>query len=90
VTQAENENITCFIVNRSLTQPAEITVNLRDFGSFNAARHLELHHDNLNAINTEAAPNTVAPVEKEITPPTQGALTFHLQPASWNVIRLIR
>ena len=44
-----------------------------------------LHHDDVNAVNTELAPNTVAPTQHPEAPFTG---EIRLGRASWNVIQL--
>ncbi len=82
----ENEDgaLTIFAVNRSLTEDALLQLDLRAFGDLAFASHSVMHHDDMKAVNTEAAPNTVLP---QNTAPqlTDGAV--RLPAASWNVLR---
>ena len=83
---AEDGSVTIFAVNRDLAEAAELTCDLRSFGSFGKASHSVLHHDDMKAVNTELAPDTVKPAEVPIDL-KDGKII--LPAASWNVIRLI-
>ena len=84
-TLAEDGSVTIFAVNRDLSEDALLTLDLRAFGDFAACTHTVLHHDDVKAVNTETAPDTVRPVERALVM-EDGAV--RLPAASWNVIRL--
>ena len=50
--------------------------------------HLVLTHEDLEAVNTETAPDTVVPSVSNATKLDQGHLETVLGKHSWNVIRL--
>ena len=81
----ENGGVTIFAVNRDLTEDACLSVDLRAFKSFTRMKQTTLHHDDVNAVNTELAPNTVAPTQHPEAPFTD---EIRLGRASWNVIQL--
>ena len=81
----ENGGVTIFAVNRDLTEDACLSVDLRAFKSFTRMKQTTLHHDDVNAVNTELAPNTVAPTQHPEAPFTG---EIRLGRASWNVIQL--
>ena len=81
----ENGGVTIFAVNRDLTEDACLSVDLRAFKSFTRMKQTTLHHDDVNAVNTELAPNTVAPTQHPEAPFTS---EIRLGRASWNVIQL--
>ncbi|MDD3336094.1 MAG: alpha-N-arabinofuranosidase [Eubacteriales bacterium] len=81
-------DVTIFAVNRDLKEPLELSADLRAFGKLQVAEHIVLHHDDVNAINTEEAPNTVAPVTKVDGTMDDGKLSISIPALSWNVIRL--
>lgn len=81
----ENGGVTIFAVNRDLTEDACLSVDLRAFKSFTRMKQTTLHHDDVNAVNTELAPNTVAPTQHPEAPFT---CEIRLGRASWNVIQL--
>jgi len=82
-----NGTTTIFALNRHLTESIDLNAELRGLG---ADRKLvsatEIHHANLKAVNTQAAPNTVAPHANADVTVTGEALKAKLKPASWNVI----
>ena len=83
-------NVTIFAVNRKLDEDIAMTCDLRSFGAFTAIQHSVLHHDDLKAVNTEDAPDTVKPVDLPQKPCTGGVVELRLPKASWNVIRLVK
>ena len=82
---AEDGSVTIFAVNRDLSEPAELELDLRSFGAFASAAHSVLHHDDMKAVNTEADPDQVRPVDVAIDLKDGKVI---LPAASWNVIRL--
>jgi len=54
------------------------------------AEHSVLHHDDVHAVNTEAAPDTVVPVKGDGGALDGGRLQITLPALSWNVIRLTK
>ena len=56
-------NVTLFVVNRDLEAPIELFADLRDFGNLQLVEHTVLHHEDVNAVNTEENPNAVTPVK---------------------------
>lgn len=86
----ENGGLTLFAVNRSLTEDVQLHADLRAFGSLRVAEHIVLHHDDVKAVNTEAAAETVAPKAGDLGVLDGGKLTVTLPALSWNVIRLVK
>lgn len=86
-TQDEQGNVTLFAVNRDLSEDAVLECDLRSFGAFASVQHTVLHHDDMKAVNTENAPDTVAPKAAPAPDLTEG---IRLPAASWNVIRLMK
>ncbi len=84
-TMDEDGHVTVFAVNRSLTEDVCLSVDLRAFEGLARMKQTVLHHDDVNAVNTELAPDTVAPAELPEAPFTG---EIRLGRASWNVIRL--
>jgi alpha-N-arabinofuranosidase len=78
-----------FALNRELAQEQELSVQLRGFAaqpSLSAA--LELHHPDLQACNTQAQPDAVAPRAHARVRVEEGGLRAVLKPGSWNVFVL--
>ena len=80
--------LTLFCLNRSLDEPLHLSADLRAFGSLSVKDWSVLRHDDLKAVNTKDAPDTVAPAPQTGARLDGGALTAVLPPASWNVIRV--
>jgi len=78
---------TIFAMNRHLTEPLELAAELRGLGANRRlVNALEIHHANLKAMNTKAAPNTVVPHAKTDVSVSGETVKARLRPASWNVI----
>ena len=84
----EAETLTFFIVNKDLTEKAELTCDLRKFGGYQIVEHVALAHHDLKAVNTEAAPETVVPHSLGQSTLEDGKLRVILEKHSWNMIRL--
>jgi len=80
--------VTLFAVNRSLTEALPLTVAPRAFDGLAVGEWLILRHDDLKAVNTKDAPDTVGPAPAQGARVEGNALTAELAPASWNVIRM--
>ena len=84
----ENESLTVFAVNKDLEEDMEVSCDLRQYEGYQVARHIVLTNDDMKAVNTEAAPNTVAPHENGVSKMEDGCLQAVLGKHSWNVIVL--
>ena len=87
-TLADDGGVTLFAVNRDLTEGISLNVDLRAFGDLRVVEHSVLHHDDVKAVNTEAAPDTVTPAAGEPGVLDGGRYTVRMPSLSWNVIRL--
>ncbi len=87
VDDASTGQTAVFLLNRSLTDEMDLTIQMRGLG---ADRELvlaeQLHATDLNATNTVDAPNRVAPEPLEGVAINDEQLRVQLKPASWNVI----
>ena len=86
-TQADDGSLTIFCVNRDLKEDCLLELDLRSFGPLKMTEHIVLHHDDVHAVNTEAAPNTVYPAQLPTEPLDGGRGQIRLSPLSWNVLR---
>jgi len=86
----DDGGVTIFAVNRSMTDDIVLTADLRAFGELKMIEHIQLHHDDVKAVNTEECPQKVYPVMKPNVQPDAGHLEVQLDALSWNVIRLGR
>ena len=89
-TLADDGSVTLFAVNRDLNEDIELSADLRAFGNLRVAEHIVLHHDDVKAVDAEAAPDTVSPAQGAPGALDGGRLSVVLPRLSWNVIRLVR
>jgi alpha-N-arabinofuranosidase len=73
-----------------MAEDIEMTVDLRDFGTFTKVEHSLLHHDDVKAVNTEEDPDNVSPRQGKGGKLEDGRFTIVLPSLSWNVVRLIK
>lgn len=83
----DDGGLNLFVLNRSMASATELSLDLRAFGALNCLEHILLHHDDVNAVNTEQNPNEVVPEQGKTLDWNQTDGTFCLPPLSWNVIR---
>jgi alpha-N-arabinofuranosidase len=81
----ETGGATILVLNRSLEEPTELTVELRGFGDQQIATAIELHHDDLKAFNSKEAPDEVSPRPSRDVAIEGTNLRATLKPLSWNV-----
>ena len=81
VANEQAREIVVFAVNRSLTEEMELEIQVTGYGDLEKLSHRVLFCEDLKAVNTANAPDTVAPGELPLTEAT--VLPKH----SWNVIR---
>jgi len=80
----DGQSLTVFAVNRSPDQSISLESRFAGFEAFRLVGHTVLHHSDIKAVNDEAHPHRVAPVEVKV--PSNGAGPV-LPPLSWNVLR---
>jgi alpha-L-arabinofuranosidase len=80
--------VTLFALNRHLTEPMPLTVDMTGFPGKTIRAARTLHHPDLNAANTRDAPDTVRPAPLSAVTIAGDTLRTTLPPASWSVIRL--
>jgi len=80
-----------FALNRHLDEEQELTLDLRGFGTtLECAQALELHHDDLQAVNTQASPDAFVPRANARVRVEGAQVKAQLRAASWNVLTLRR
>jgi alpha-L-arabinofuranosidase len=85
----ESGDVTVFVLNRHLTEPAELTVPLTAFGrALKVAESWTLSDDDLTATNTADHPDRVVPHPADRVSCADGVLHATLPPVSWTAIRL--
>jgi alpha-N-arabinofuranosidase len=86
--------IDLFAVNRHKTEPMEISARLGGFVSagkgYACVENVELRHDDVKAVNTEADPDNVAPRKVQVAANAVDGERFSAAaaPLSWNLYRL--
>ena len=85
---AGEDSLTLFALNRNLSDPLPLEVDLRAFPALKSAEWTTLTHEDLHATNTSATPENVKPKTMIGASISEGKLTAVLPKASWNVIRL--
>ena len=86
-TLSDDGSVTVFCVNRDLSEPCLLDLDLRSFGDLRMTDHIVLHHDDVKAINTEENPFNVAPATLPLTELDAGRAQIPIPPLSWNVLR---
>ena len=86
-TLSDDGSVTVFCVNRDLSEPCLLDLDLRSFGDLRMTDHIVLHHDDVKAINTEENPFNVAPATLPLTELDSGRAQIPIPPLSWNVLR---
>ncbi|MCI2047283.1 MAG: alpha-N-arabinofuranosidase [Faecalibacterium sp.] len=84
------DTLTLFAVNKDMDDDMTLCCDLRQYAGFRVAEHIVLTHDDRYAVNTEAAPDTVCPVNGGVSELKDGRLTARLGRHSWNMLRLVR
>lgn len=79
--------INVFVLNRSLDSDIELQFDMRAFANTNFKEHIFLHHDDVNAINSEQFPSVVIPQQSADIQSGLSDVTVRVPALSWNVIR---
>ena len=82
--------MTVFAVNRDMAEDFTLDIDLRDFGEMRLEEHILLHHDDVNAVNTEEDPGNVAPKAGPGGTIDGGRASVTLPALSWNVLRFVK
>ena len=88
ITQERSHFLLCLCLENA--EDILLETDLRGFGDLKIAEHILLHHDDVKAVNTEEAPETVAPAQGNGGVIDGGRLSVKLPALSWNVIRLVK
>jgi alpha-N-arabinofuranosidase len=88
VRNPENASITLFAVNRSMEAALPLEVSAPDLKGCTVQEHIVLCGNDVNAANTLAHPNQVAPRSEGDARIEENILHATLPRLSWNVIRL--
>src|SRR5262245_39192668 len=78
--------LSLFALNRDLAQAMTVTVEARGFGELTPSEAWQLRDDDLDAVNSKAAPDRIRPTALAGVACDGAKLTLRLAPASWNLI----
>lgn len=84
----EAGTVTFFAVNRHGTETLETEIGLEGFSGATLDMHQTIRHDDLEAANTAAAPDTVVPQTGEGAAVEGGKLRLSMKPHSYHVVRV--
>jgi alpha-L-arabinofuranosidase len=76
------------MLNRSLDQALDLVVDARGFAGLEPELALTMRDDDLEAVNTKAAPDRVQPLPLPDVGVDGGTVSVRLAPASWSLISL--
>lgn len=80
---SDDENtVTLFTVNRAMENECDIELDLEGFEGYKVTGHISIEGDDLKAVNSAEAPDTVSPTAKNISKGVK------LAPHSWNMVTL--
>ncbi|WMT87647.1 alpha-N-arabinofuranosidase [Pelagibacterium sp. 26DY04] len=86
----EEGAVTVFAVNRHPDEMVDFSVELQGFGDMRVIDHQVMTHGDLNAVNTSAKPDEVAPRKGEGASVSGDTLSVSLPPYSYQMVRLGR
>lgn len=86
VYNAQNQELTLFIINRHATNNIEIEASLSGFEDFSITEHVLLAHNDIKAVNSKDF-QEVAPKQGTTLSIDQGILTGTVSSLSWNCLR---
>ncbi|AZS38114.1 Intracellular exo-alpha-(1-_5)-L-arabinofuranosidase [Microbacterium lemovicicum] len=81
-------DVSVFLVNRSLTEEVELSVDISAFGAIDAVSGTTLADPDVHAANTLAEPERVAPAENTSVRREGSTVTITLPPVSWSAVTL--
>jgi len=84
----EQRKIALFVLNREISGPQQLTIDLRAFPPITACQGFEIQGPDLLATNTAGQPDNVKPHEHQEFSSTADRVLTTLRPLSWNLISL--
>ena len=88
VATVDEDRAAVFLINRDLTQAAQVTVDVRSLGTTRVLESLTLADADVYAKNTLAEPHRVVPTTNTTARLSDGVLTIELPPVSWTAVAL--
>ena len=89
VVRGDDGGVTAFVLHRDLTNPVDLTLELRSFAALKLAGWDLLHDADLDAVNSEAQPSRITLKPASGATLSDNKLAATLPPASWSVFRLV-
>ena len=83
----DDGSVTVFAVNRDMAEDCVLDMDLRAFEGLIFKEHILMHHDDVNAVNTETDPCRVYPCAGPGAVLEGGKAQVRLPALSWNVVR---
>ena len=83
----ENGTLSVFVINASLDEAQELSMDVRGFADWRFTGHTEMYAEHPEDANSYQHPDTIRPRENSGTRCCKGVLNAALAPASWNVFR---
>ena len=90
VQNEEKGEVCIFIINRSIDDDIEISLDVRGFEGYKLAEHMEMYTDDLQKENSFENPDVIKPVNNTETRMECGKVSVVTRKLSWNVIRLTK
>src|SRR5215472_16858829 len=88
VQREDGKALTLFAVNRSLDEAMPVEIVAEGFGRLRLREARQIHHSDLNAVNTRDDPDQVKPVPLDgVEFEAEGRIQATLTPASWTMLR---
>jgi alpha-L-arabinofuranosidase len=84
----ESGALTLLAVNRSTSEPVDLTVSVRAFPGYRLGEATTLTSSEVRTTNTAAAPDAVVPAPNPRAEVSDDELRVSFPPVSWNVVRL--
>ncbi|TCR66426.1 alpha-N-arabinofuranosidase [Bosea sp. BK604] len=86
----DDGGLTVFALNRHLTEPLSLDLEVRGFGDLGLAAAETLHHRDLSAVNDKENPDRIKPDRFDDVTVSSSRIEMTLPPASWTVCHFAR
>ena len=86
----DKEELNIFVINRDWTGDTNVDLDVSAFTGYKLVEHIQLYSEDIDAVNTYEAPDTIVPTVNVETMLQDGIITACLKKLSWNVFRLSR
>jgi len=86
----EKEQLTVFVINRNETESYPLTMDLSGFKGYSKITHTEMYTEDMEKKNSYGNDDIIAPRENSETTISDGIVSSHIAPLSWNVFVLTK